>query len=64
MVISNVIKVKDWTFCEMGVIDQDITWFNLTQYALPVALEDFGYIVYILLGMINRILVERDKYLC
>ena len=29
----------------MGVIDQDITWFNLSQYALPVALEDFGYIV-------------------
>ena len=48
MVISDVIKVKDWTFCEMGVIDQDITWFNLSQYALPVALEDFGYIVYIL----------------
>ena len=53
MVISDVIKVKDWTFCEMGVIDQDITWFNLSQYALPVALEDFGYIV--------LYFVEHDK---
>lgn len=37
----------------MGVIDQDITWFNLSQYALPVALEDFGYIV--------LYFVEHDK---